>query len=62
MEVRGMGERGRPASLASQRTELLCELQALTQEGIRNELDRLRVMRQLTQLTEPGRFAASAAG
>lgn len=49
-----MNERGRPASLASQRTELLCELQALTTEGIKNELERLRVMRQLTALSEPG--------
>lgn len=49
-----MADRGRPASLASMRTELLCELQALTQEGIKNELERLRVMRQLATLTEPG--------
>jgi hypothetical protein len=49
-----MAELGRPPSLASQRTELLCELQALTTEGIKNELERLRIMRQLTALTEPG--------
>lgn len=41
---------GRPPSLESREIELLCELQALTQEGIQNELDRLRVMRQLAQI------------
>jgi hypothetical protein len=46
--------------MASMRTELLCELQALTQEGIKNELERLRVMRQLTQLSEPGLVAVTA--
>jgi hypothetical protein len=55
-----MPDRGRQPSLASLRTELLCELQALTQEGIKNELERLRVMRQLTQLSEPGLVAATA--
>jgi hypothetical protein len=56
-----MPERGCPASLESQRTELLCELQALTQEGIKNELDRLRVMRELTALSEPGHRQAVTA-
>lgn len=57
-----MATRGRPPSLESQRTELLCELQALTQEGIRNEIERLRVMRQLARLSErPAMLLAGAA-
>lgn len=51
---------GRPASFESQMAELACELQALTHEGIRNELERLRVMKQLARLAEAARPSGTA--
>ena len=47
-----MVSRGRPLTLGSQMTELLCELKALTDESIKNELERARITRQFAGLCE----------
>ena len=57
-----MPRTGRPPSLDSQRAELFCELEALTQEGIRNEIERLRVMRRLATLSDDAATRRELAG
>lgn len=41
--------RGRPMSLESSAAELVMELHALTQESMRNEIERARLLRELAQ-------------
>jgi hypothetical protein len=43
---------GRPPTLESELAECAVELQALTQEAIRNELERARLSRHIASLAE----------